>query len=976
MRQMKFTDRKHSYEFTSLICAFCFAAFISIISIENANGQSAPDQKPNPNPNPSPAPPPARRPQPSELQKALNEFRIQMGQAGDGGGARKLKAAGKQNSLTGRVYEYFRNDFLDAVPHEVSQRGGTKSLLRRNQYGFSVSGPVVAPRIYDGRGRTFFSVSFEGTRERIARSALFTVPTDKQRSGDFSDLVDSAGQPVLVYDPATTRLNPNYDPSQPISTGNPQYLRDPFPNNVIPENRIDPVARALVEMYPRPNIAVGPFLSNNYWVISPAENSADGVIAKLDHRLTEKQQLSVNFNFSGGLRKSPEFFPGPANSGSPSYEYENGGLAISNTYTAAPRVVWTFRGSTSYSKTNSLEGDAKQDYPKQLGLNGLFSTFFPRFVFSGSYLSMGPATAVFRDRSHSYSGSSSVSINHKSHTLNLTALARRSHVNSFSPSYPSGLFVFGSSITEAPGVVNTGNGFAQFLLGLVTRAEEGIVLHPSYYSKNFFDLNVSDEYRVRPGLTADVSLSVEIATPRVEKYNRQSTVSLNHINPANGKPGALIFAGRDGVGRALQPVTVRWEPSVGLAINPWNDRNTIVRLNYSLNYEDYPLYGRHFGTNGFNATPVFNSPNDQLEPAFLLRDGAPLNFQPPPLLDATAANGTEADYIDPSGLLPVNQQWSLSVQRELPRSLAIEAQYRGWRGSHQFVDSFIRLNAVPVEYLRYGDQLYDDAFRNSLRPYPQYRGLDLGGVFPGGDVEGHSLTMTLDQRLTGGLFGRASYRLAKTMDNYSSGAAQDPHNLRDEWSLSASDVTHSVQISYTYELPFGKGKKLFNDDDPMSRIMAPLLGGWSLSGLTTWRNGAPLIIRPLFNRTGGIVGNLRVNVAPGADPEVEEQSPQQWFNPAAFAQPDDFTLGDASRTHPNLRGPSDQFHHLSLTKRIELSADTSLEFVTEAFNFPNHANLNDPDTRVGPDSSPNLNAGKIIGSTGGRVMQLGLRILF
>src|SRR5262245_5655316 len=968
---MELTGRNHSYEFTFLIHAFCLAFIISVISTEKASGQNAPDQKPEAKPSPAPA----KEREPSELEKALNEFRIQMGQAGAGGG-RKLKASGKQNSLTGRVYENFRNDFLDAVPHEVKQRGGAKSLLRRNQYGFNVSGPVVAPRIYNGRGRTFFSISFEGTRERTARSSLFTVPTDKQRNGDFSDLVDSAGQPVLIYDPATTRPNPDYDPSQPISTGNPQYLRDPFPNNVIPESRIDPVARALVKMYPRANIAVGPFLSNNYWVNSPAENHADGVIAKLDHRLTEKQRLSVNLNFSSGLRKSPEFFPGPANSGGASYEYENGGLSISDTYTASPRIVWTFQWSSSYRKTSSLESDGAVDYPELLGLKGLFSTYFPRFALSGGYLAMGPSTAVFRDRGYSHSVSSSVSINHESHTLRLSGLARRSYVNSFSPSYPSGLFVFGHALPGLPGDANTGNGFAQFLLGQVTRAEESVVLYPSYYGKNFFDLAVSDEYRMRPGVTANVGLNMDIATPRVEKYNRQSTVSLNDINPANGQPGALIFAGRDGVGRGLQPVTVRCEPSIGLVINPSNDSNTVVRLNYSLNYDDYPLYGRHFGTNGFNASPLFNSPNEQLEPAFLLRDGAPLNFQQPPLLDAAAANGTRADYIDQSGLLPVNQRWSLSVQRELPRALAIEARYNGWRGEHQFVGGFIQPNAVPVENLRYGEQLYDDAFRNSLRPYPQYLDLNLGGFYPGGDVKGHSLSLTLDQRLTGGLFGRVIYRFAKVMDNYSTGAAQDLSNLRDEWSLSASDVTHSVQFSYTYELPFGKGKKLFNHDDTVSRIMASILGSWSLSGLTTWQSGAPLIIRPLFNHTGGIVSNLRANVVPGVNPKAKEQSPQQWFNPAAFAQPDDFTLGDAPRTHPNLRNPSHQFHHLSLTKRIEIGGDASLEFVTEAFDFPNHANLNDPDTRIGPDSSPNLNAGKIIGSTGGRVLQLGLRALF
>jgi hypothetical protein len=614
---MKLTDKHHSYKFTLLLNAFCLAVLFSVISIEQANGQDVADQKPKVKPTPTPSATKER--QPSELEKALNEFRIQLGKAG-GGGGRKLKASGKQNALTGRVFENFRNDFMDAVPHEVRQRGGTKSLLRRNQYGFNVSGPVVLPRLYDGRGRTFFSASYEGTRERIAQSALFTVPTERQRNGDFSDLVDSAGHPVLIYDPATTRPNPDYDPSQPISAANPQYLRDPFPNNVIPEDRIDPVARALVKMYPRPNIAVGPFLSNNYWVNSPAENQANGVIAKLDHRLTGNQQLAVNFNVSSGLRKSPEFFPGPANSGGASYEYENGGLTIADTYTASPHNVWSFQWSSSYSKTDSLEGDGTADYPEQVGLKGLFSTYFPRFTFSGGYLAIGPSTAVFRDRSYSHTASSSGSINHKSHTLRLSGLARRSYVNSFSPSYPSGLFSFGSSITGLPGVSNTGNGFAQFLLGEVTRAQEGVVLHPSYYSKNFFELNVRDEYRMRTGVTADVGLGLEIATPRVEKYDRQSTVSLDHINPVNGKPGALIFAGRDGVGRGLQPITVRWEPSIGLAINPLNDSRTIVRLNYSLNYDDYPLYGRHFGTNGFNASPLFNSPNEQLEPAFLLRD--------------------------------------------------------------------------------------------------------------------------------------------------------------------------------------------------------------------------------------------------------------------------------------------------------------------------------------------------------------------
>lgn len=940
---------------------------LALIAGPAARGQEVATPQASPvAPKPSPTP---KRP-PTELQKAVQEFRVQIGQINTGGGTR---GTGRQNALTGRIYEYLRNDLLDAVPHEVRQRGGTKSLLRRNQYGFNLNGPVRLPRVYDGRRRTFFSLSYEATRERIAQSALFTVPTAKQRLGDFSDLVDAAGRPVRIYDPATTRPNPSYDPSKPVAADNLQYLRDPFPNNFIPASRLDAVSRALLALYPQPNAQVGPFLQNNYWINSPFENRAGGVIAKLDHTHAERHQLSVNVATSSGLRKSPEYFPGPANSGLPSYNYESRSLAVSDNYTASPQIIWNFRLAAAQNVTNSFDADARGvDYPRQLGLRGLFDRSFPRFAF-GNYLAIGPRpTSIFRESSYNYTGTTSVAVNHKAHTVKVTLQAQRRFVNSLSPWAPAGYFTFGSGLTGLPGINNTGNAFATFLLGLANRAEESVVLHPSYYRKNFADLSVSDEYRVRPGLTASFSLSLEMSTPRIEKYNRQSTISFDRVNPVNGRPGALIFAERDGVGRALQPFTARLEPTVGLAINPWNDRRTVVRLSYSLSYQDYPLVGRHFGTQGFNSYFVFPSPNDQLEPAVTLQNGMPQNIVPPPRLTPDAANGTDADYLDPSGQLPANQQANLSIQRELPGALSVALNYTHWRGWHQWVDQLVRLNAVPLSALAYRDQLYDDSFRNSLRPYPQFRNIELGGLYPGGDVRGDALAVTVDKRLSAGLYGRAVYRFAKQYDNLTFAGPQNPYDRAAEWSLSAYDVTHSLQLSYTYELPFGKGKHYLSDGGWASRA----LGGWSVSGLTTVRGGQPLQLHPLFNRTGGIVPSLRVNVVPGVKARVKKPSAEQWFNPAAFAQPDDFTIGNASRTHPSLRAPGDQFHHLSLTKRIQLHADTSLELVAEAFNFPNHANLNDPDTRIGPDSSPNLNAGKIIGSTGGRVMQLGLRVLF
>jgi hypothetical protein len=135
-------------------------------------------------------------------------------------------------------------------------------------------------------------------------------------------------------------------------------------------------------------------------------------------------------------------------------------------------------------------------------------------------------------------------------------------------------------------------------------------------------------------------------------------------------------------------------------------------------------------------------------------------------------------------------------------------------------------------------------------------------------------------------------------------------------------------------------------------------------------------LRPQFNNTGGVITALNVNVVPGVDPHIEDPGPSLWFNPAAFSQPADFTLGNASRTHPTLRNPGSQNYDMSLNKRVTLSPDRTIEFSAAGFNFINHANWDAPDNIIGPAHAPNVNAGKIIGSRGGRVIQLGLRLSF
>jgi hypothetical protein len=181
-----------------------------------------------------------------------------------------------------------------------------------------------------------------------------------------------------------------------------------------------------------------------------------------------------------------------------------------------------------------------------------------------------------------------------------------------------------------------------------------------------------------------------------------------------------------------------------------------------------------------------------------------------------------------------------------------------------------------------------------------------------------------------------------------------------------------LSLTYVYELPMGPGKPLLGWSD----WRRYLVEGWSLSGVTTVNSGDPLYLRPQFNNTGGVIEALNVNVVPGVDARVADPGPELWFNPAAFVQPPDFTPGNASRTHPSLLMPGSQNHDLSVTKRFTLDADRTVELSAAGFNFVNHANWNDPDLVIGTASAPNVNAGKIIGSRGGRVVQLGLRYSF
>jgi len=892
------------------------------------------------------------RPASTRLAAAVEEFKLQtrtLGLRADSPTAAAAKAT-KLTAFHGRFYENFRNDFLDAVPHEIVQRGGSKGLLRRNQFGFNVSGPVVGKK-------TFFSVSYEGMREKTARTNLRTIPTMLERTGDWSQVVDSAGAPLVIFDPATTSVNPNYNSTQSVSTSNLQYNRAAYANNKIPVSQLDSKAQAALAYYPAPNTNVGPFFRNNFVSINPEVNKANGWIINADHTFLSRHKLNFKLNYSNGISGVAPLFNTVADPNSPSRDIKNRRVSLEHVFTMSASRISTVSVTAITDKFTNIVDPKIGPFPEyQLG----------------AYSSMGRQFPSSRDTRAQYFVEQNFSTLYKTHRLNFSSEYLVNQTNSYRPRYPVGSFRFGEALTSLPGINNTGHAFASFLLGGAEFAELSQTISPTYLRGGHARAAARDQWEIRPGLALTIRARISSLRSRVEKFNRQSTISFDAINPVNGKPGALVVAGQNGFGRAFKPTLVKVDYSAGLAWTIKQLRSTVVRIESSRNYNNPGLNTTQWGTQAFNGTPNWISANPQLTPAIRLATGFTANRTFPDLRPESA-NDTNADYIDSSKHIGAFQETSVSIQHEIPKWFVVSVSSFHSIAHNLFIGgAAANLNAIPLSALAHRDKLNDLTFNRSLRPFPQYQRFNTDGTYPGGHFVFDNARLRIEKRSSGGLSTTFQYTFAKGLADWGTGEMQDYYNRRNEWTYFSGEGNHFINFTYVYELPFGPSKRFLRGSG-ISRI---LFAGWSMSGASNYNGGAPLVIRSQFNNTGGVVERLYVNVVPGNDGKVAKPGPTQWFDPAAFTVPADFTLGNASRNHSKLRGPANISNDVSFNKRFAVRADSTMELSISAFNAINHANWNYPDQTIGPANAPNVNAGKIIGSIGGRVMQLGLRYNF
>lgn len=903
----------------------------------------------------------------TEFTVDTNGFKAEFGHAA--GGIMTFSSKSGTNEFHGSMYEFLRNDHLDARRFFEAKRG----IYKQHDFGVSAGGPIWIPKIIHGKDKSFFFASYEGFRNRVgANTATRSVPTPEMYEGDFSKWVDRNGNVIPVYDPATLTTD---------ASGNPVRLQ--FPNNQIPKSRFDPLALKLINVYQQsgalmPNNGAAPgtsaYVRANYIITQGTEvNPWDKFSVKGDHIFSDKNRLSGYYG-RNRIYKSP----GPNGPPTlPGYYTDYNDL---RNFSDVFRMSWdhTFRPTLlnhfyaggnnwrqSHFSPNELKGNWKDKfcYPNVPDCNNnLSSVGFTEFYSWGGSSNNGSENTI-------YAFHDDLSWIKGRHSIKAGGMFQRNHYNGFGRQWDAGRVNFSFRETGVPGETSFtkggGNSFASFLLGL---ADFGQIHSPRFISQQwpYFAGYVQDDFRVNRNLVLNVGIRWEATLPPVEGKDRWSDFSPTKPNPkADNFPGALVFAGtgtgREGTRSLADSYWRAFGPHVGFAytLGP----KTVVRAAYSRSFGAITtVYGStHF--RGFVQVASFRNQTRGVTPTFLYNQGMP--FWPrPPFIDPSFSNGNDIPWWQGREAThpPTNDTWTFSIERQLTPSLMLDLSYNALAGSH-LQSGLLNYNQVDPRYLqKYGALFNSDidspeaqaaglhrpypsftgSVAQALRPFPQYQAIDT--TSGGGDHSGHSTyhagIVKLEKRTSSGLTFQSSYVFSKLItdsDNYWAGDnAMDHYNRRLEKSIGLYDVTHNFKLGLVYELPFGKGKKFLS-----SGVAGVVAGGWRLSSLHYYSSGRPV---GLFSEVdlGVFAGgnrpmittyeNWRGKTARGKfDPQTDT-----FFQPASFFGPQpDNAFGNSTRFNPKLREFPNYNENISVAKLFPITEKMRLDLRWEAFNLFN-----------------------------------------
>ncbi|MBL8178447.1 MAG: TonB-dependent receptor [Bryobacterales bacterium] len=894
-----------------------------------------------------------------EFKLVSNNFTAEYGRTGGGFEVYTTRSGG--NQFHGALFEYLRNDKLDARGFIAASR----AINRQNEYGVAIGGPVLLPRLYNGKNKTFFHFVYTGFQFRAgALNQLVSLPTDPMKQGDFSS-VTRGNQTTLIYDPNTNR---------PDAGG---FTRDPFPGNRIPIARFSEVSRKSLALVPAATL---PGLQNNFAVIGNQQFTRHVYSTRFDQNFSEQNRLNMFLYWNRQESVAPERIPGAL---SPALREERPSFwgRVNHDLLLTPTVLNNFRAGFTREPQRWARTQSGQGYLTAIGLRGVNppGDVFPRVQFTdGALTNWSDETKnTGQQVNNTLQISDTVSWVKGNHNIKIGMDARWMQTNGADPFDQQGNFRFNSVETALPtaaGRANSGHSFASYLLGLVNNASyNGLFVVPGNryrYLATFFQ----DDWKLTRKLTLNLGMRYEIYFPRTEAYNNFSGFDASLPNPgAAGRLGAVRFLG-DGPGRDNSRTSFadtyyrNFGPRFGFAYQAAS--KTVLRGGYGIYFAQgnatAGLRSSQQYVFGFNAAVSYATQDLGITPAFRWDNGFPTDWPRPPFIDPTVQNGQNVNAIlAGDGRPPYYQSYQMSVQQELPAAMVLDLAYVGVKGT-RLGNGLSNLNELDPRFLNLGATLTQNiasaaasqagiaspyaAFRGSvaqaLRPYPQYLNIP-NRSNPNGNSTYHAFQMKLERRFRGGLTLLGSYTRAKTISDGDIQAGGGPggqtfYNQRLEKGLSTNDIPNVVAVSYLYELPFGPGKRILN----RGGIAGALAGGWQFNGIHQYQTGRPVVLTanntlPLFN------GLLRPDVLSSSlSAPVSNPLADRWINPAAFAVPTGFRLGTAARSYGSLRQDDFWNENFGLLKRTPIKEGMSLVFRAEFFNVFNHTVFGSPQGNV------------------------------
>ncbi len=907
---------------------------------------------------------------------------------------------GGTNQFHGDAREFLHNTVLNSRAWGQPYRPNDIE----NQFGASLGGPIKLPGFWSGRSKAYFFLNWERwTIRGGTKFPVLSIASMKERQGDFSDWTDASGNLIPVYDPDTTRPNPNYNPNLDTGLTNLPYLRDQFmgcngnqPNVICPTDPrlVNSLANSWNKFLPTPTFS-GPL--NNY--VSPLAIS-DISGAGTDHRQSwdlrideywrEKDHIAIIIHnhataFSNRSNLPPQisydsqlFSPGEIG---PWY------TRLNWDHTFSPTLLNYFNYGYQVMRGKQVADDMQyvSDLPKIPGAAAYKAP--PQLNFGDGFTQMGSDNIHYEARPTNVINDLFTWI-HGAHTLKFGGELRTLTNNNTNNNNQSGTFGFQDESTGLPGL-RSGNPIASFLLERVDNAN---VTFTTVYSVQprgkLMDFHVGDTWKATRKLSITYGLRWDINTPSVDNFDDFSFLDPYGANPeAGNRPGRLAFAGTKwgtaSFGRR-HPEYIYYHafsPRLGIAYAV--SSKTVVRTGYGIFYNQafYPGWGSGIGQDGFNFTPSWGSSNQGLTPAFLLSQGLPPIAHLPPYIDPGFDNGQSGPIYRPfdANRVAYAQQWNLTIDHQFSNNFYISGAYVANKGS-RLPSNTVPINALNPSNLSKGQALFDEfgpsdtsvdgvaapypgwaeqmqacapTVAQALRPFPQYCGSLFGENENAGKSFYNSFQFKAEHRLSNGFWVLGAYTLSKlltTADSVQSVALTggpegviSPFERQRNKALSTDDVPQILQISFMYDLPVGKGKHFLNVGGPVDKV----LGGWQLVSLFRISSGVPFWFRSSFcNVPDSFAAACIPAQIAGVNPFLQntgsfDPNKGPLLNKAAFPDPStfNFNYGQGPRIS-NLRGPGYRNQDISLIKNTRITEKVGIQFRVEAFNAWNWHGFN------------------------------------